>query len=265
MATENFVYPYRQGSHSAIALAQGIDGKVIKLENSKFKPNARKVVINWGSTVMEPDILNTVKVINSPDLVNRASNKKTFFELAKEAGEAGPNIPDFTFSKEIARQWLAEERPKKIFARTVLTGHSGEGILKVDTLEDLEPIPEGTMLVVYVPKKREFRFHVDKQVGVFCVQEKLKKKEVPNEEVDYQIRNHANGFIFAKQDIDVPDGCREQAVKALAITGLDFGAVDVIYNERQEKAYALELNTAPGLEGSTIQDYIDMFKRLKDV
>jgi glutathione synthase/RimK-type ligase-like ATP-grasp enzyme len=213
---------------------------------------------------MEPDILRLTKVINPPSLVNRASNKKNFFELAKEAGEAGPNVPEFTFSKEQARQWLTEDKPKKLFARTVLAGHSGEGIVKVNTVEDLAPIAEGTMFVVYVPKKREFRFHVDRKAGVFCIQEKLKKKDVPNEEVDYQIRNHANGFIFAKQDIDVPEGCKEQAVKALAVTGLDFGAVDVIYNERQATAYALELNTAPGLEGSTIEDYVAMFDRLKN-
>jgi hypothetical protein len=264
MATEHFVYPYRQGSKSAIALAQGIQGKVIRLENSKFKPSMRKTVINWGSTTMDPETLQLTKVINRPELVNRASNKKNFFELAKAAGEAGPNVPDFTFNKEQARQWLTEDRPKKLFARTVLAGHSGEGIVKVNTLEDLEPITDGTMFVVYVPKKREFRFHVDRKVGVFCIQEKLKKADIPNEQVDYQIRNHANGFIFAKQDIEVPDGCKEQAVKALAVTGLDFGAVDVIYNERQATAYALELNTAPGLEGSTIEDYIQMFDRLKN-
>jgi glutathione synthase/RimK-type ligase-like ATP-grasp enzyme len=264
MATENFVYPYRQGSKSAIALAQGIEGKVIKLENSKFKPSNRKVIINWGATTMDPQIIAKSKVLNQPELVRKASNKKLFFDTAKEAGEAGPRVPEFTFSKEEARQWLTQEKPKKLFARTVLAGHSGEGIVKVDTVEQLEPIAEGTLFVVYVPKKREFRFHVDRKLGVFLVQEKMKKKEIPNEEVDYQIRNLANGFIFAKQDIEVPDGCKEQAVKALAVTGLDFGAVDVIYNERQGLAYALELNTAPGLEGSTIEDYAAMFDRLKN-
>ena len=263
MATENFVYPYRQASRSAIALAQGIQGKVLRLENSRFRPTAKKTIINWGSTVEEPNFA-ILKVINPPSLVKKASNKKVFFETVKEAGEAGPKIPEFTFSKEVATQWLTEDKPKKLFARTVLAGHSGEGIVKVTTVEELAPIPDGTMFVVYVPKKREFRFHVDRIGGVFCTQEKLKKKEVPNEEVDYQIRNLANGFIFAKQDIEVPEQCKEEAIKALAVTDLDFGAVDVIYNERQEQAYVLEVNTAPGLEGSTIESYVEMFERLKN-
>jgi D-alanine-D-alanine ligase-like ATP-grasp enzyme len=36
---------------------------------------------------------------------------------------------------------------------------------------------------------------------------------------------------------------------------LDFGAVDVIWNEKQQRAYVLEVNTAPGLEGQTVDDY----------
>lgn len=266
MATTNFVYPYRQGSKSALALAQGLEGKVIKLENSKFKPSAKKLIVNWGSTAQNPAVFGGgAVVLNTPEKIQRASNKKIFFELAKAAGEQGPRVPNFTLSKAEAAGWLTGEKPKRLFARTVLAGHSGEGIVKVNTVEELEAIAEGTLIVEYVPKKREFRFHVDRLQGVFCIQEKLKKKEVPNEEVDYQIRNLANGFIFAKQDIEVPEGCKEEAVKALAVTELDFGAVDVIYNERTNMAYALEVNSAPGLEGSTIEDYVAMVKRFGEV
>jgi D-alanine-D-alanine ligase-like ATP-grasp enzyme len=42
-------------------------------------------------------------------------------------------------------------------------------------------------------------------------------------------------------------------------TGLDFGAVDVIWNAQKEKPYVLEINTAPGLEGQTIADYAAFF------
>jgi glutathione synthase/RimK-type ligase-like ATP-grasp enzyme len=44
-------------------------------------------------------------------------------------------------------------------------------------------------------------------------------------------------------------------------SGLDFGAVDVIWNERQQRAYVLEINSAPGLEGTTIDDYVRYFGR----
>ena len=81
-------------------------------------------------------------------------------------------------------------------------------------------------------------------------------KQLPNDQVDFQIRNAANGFVFARNAIDLPDDCAVQAKKALAMTGLDFGAVDVIYNERLEQSFVLEVNTAPGLEGTTVDDYV---------
>jgi glutathione synthase/RimK-type ligase-like ATP-grasp enzyme len=262
-ATKNFVYPYKQGSKSAIALAQGIQGKVIKLEGSKFIPRAGKVVVNWGSQALPQDYLDSgVKVLNPPNLVVRASNKKTFFSLVKEtAEELRPSIPEFTFSKEEVKRWFEEEKTKLAFARLVLNGHSGEGIRKIEATEQLADYEEGTLFVKYIPKKREFRVHVSKK-GVFCVQEKLKRRELPNEEVDFQIRNASNGFVFARLDIEVPEVCLQEAVKALAVTGLDFAAMDVIYNERKEAAYVLEANTAPGLEGSTIENYVEEVGKL---
>jgi len=265
--TKTFVYPYKQGSKSAIALAQGIPGKVIRLENSKFIPRNDKVVVNWGSQALPREYAEGgVKVINPPELVNRASNKKTFFTLVKETPEENrPSIPEFTFSKEEVKRWFEEEKTKLVFARLVLNGHSGEGIEKVDSVEKLENYhaPE-TLFVKYIPKKREFRVHVSK-LGVFCVQEKLKRRELANDEVDFQIRNAANGFVFARMDLEVPEICYQEAIKALNVTGLDFAAMDVIYNERKETAYVLEANTAPGLEGSTIGDYVNEIKRLADV
>ena len=43
----------------------------------------------------------------------------------------------------------------------------------------------------------------------------------------------------------------------LAVEGLmvDFGAVDVVWNDQYQKAYVLEVNTAPGIENSTVLDY----------
>jgi glutathione synthase/RimK-type ligase-like ATP-grasp enzyme len=47
---------------------------------------------------------------------------------------------------------------------------------------------------------------------------------------------------------------------AVAALGLDFGGVDVIWNERRQMAYVLEVNTACGLEGQTVNDYAEAFR-----
>ena len=39
-------------------------------------------------------------------------------------------------------------------------------------------------------------------------------------------------------------------------------ALDILYNQKYQKAYILEVNTAPGLEGdSTLVSYVEGFKR----
>jgi len=145
---------------------------------------------------------------------------------------------------------------KAVVCRTILNGHSGAGIVIATNEEELVDAP---LYVEYIPKKEEYRVHIFKGEVLHC-QRKARKLEHPADKVNWQIRNHANGFIFEiKEPEDVPEMCIEQALLAVQAVGLDFGAVDVIWNEKQQKAYVLEINTAPGLEGSTLDKYVEAF------
>ncbi len=82
----------------------------------------------------------------------------------------------------------------------------------------------------------------------------------------WKVRNNANGFIFARNGDalgDVPDDVLQQAIDGVTSLGLDFGAADVIYNERSSLAYVLEVNTAPGLEVTTLDNYSAAFNALR--
>jgi glutathione synthase/RimK-type ligase-like ATP-grasp enzyme len=83
--------------------------------------------------------------------------------------------------------------------------------------------------------------------------------ETATEDVNWQVRNHHNGFVFTRSGFDTPEAVSKAAMDAMRILGLDFGAVDVVYNSRENRAYVLEVNTAPGLEGSTVDDYANYF------
>jgi D-alanine-D-alanine ligase-like ATP-grasp enzyme len=50
-----------------------------------------------------------------------------------------------------------------------------------------------------------------------------------------------------------------EAIKAVNCLGLYFGAADVIWNDKEQRAYVLEVNTAPGLEGTTLENYANAF------
>ena len=74
------------------------------------------------------------------------------------------------------------------------------------------------------------------------------------------IRNHSNGYIYARVNVDVPPLLLSSSLSAVNLLGLDFGAVDVGYRERDGKVFVFEVNTAPGLVGTTLDKYANAFK-----
>jgi glutathione synthase/RimK-type ligase-like ATP-grasp enzyme len=121
---------------------------------------------------------------------------------------------------------------------------------------------EAPLYTQYVPKRHEYRVHVF-QGRVIDVQRKARRHDVADEDVNWKVRNNANGFIFARNGDalgTVPDDVLYEATKAVTSLNLDFGAADVIFNEREALAYVLEVNTAPGLVGTTLENYTAAFE-----
>ncbi len=250
------IFPYKAGSASAKALAEALGVKRIKEKGSKFKGAAHKLIINWGCSKLPAELLKC-RVLNSPESVSKASCKLASF---KAMHEAGVSIPRFTERREDVVEGMFED--KTIVARTILRGHSGAGIVVIEPGQEIVAAP---LYVEYVPKKEEYRIHVFNG-EVVDIQRKARKKDVPDDQVNWKVRNLANGFIFARGEDalgNVPQDVLDQAVKAVASLGLDFGAADVIYNDKQKKAYVLEVNTAPGLSGSTLEGYVERLKVMK--
>ena len=92
------------------------------------------------------------------------------------------------------------------------------------------------------------------------IQRKARKRDVPDDAVNWQVRNLDGGFIFAREGVVASPVASEEAVKAVESLSLDFGAVDLIYNAREDKYYVLECNSAPGLSGSTLDGYAERFR-----
>ena len=177
-----FIYPYRKGSKSVKALREN-GFKSIKLENSRFKGRPNKVVINYGSSRLPPEVLKC-RVINSPEAVSKAADKLSSF---KAMAEYGVSVPRFTESSEEASGWGVD-----VVLRHKLNGHSGEGIEIVGA--DHEEMPEAPLYVEYVKKKEEYRVHVF-MGEVIDVQRKARKREVPDEEVNWQVRKDRKSVV----------------------------------------------------------------------
>lgn len=242
------VLPYKQGSRSARALADALGGKVLKLEGSKFNPRHDDVIINWGRTDTGIDYQT---LLNFGPIVQRASNKLLFFQHMRETN-IGVCPPFWSNRNEIP------ENQYPIVCRTVLAGHSGAGIVIADNVGALV---DANLYVKYIKKQDEYRVHLGRR-GETChliaIQRKALNTSVANP--NWLVRNHDNGFVYTRNGFQAPPDVLDKAVACLMASGLDFGAVDVIWNAKQGRAYVLEINTAPGLEGQTIIDYANFFK-----
>jgi glutathione synthase/RimK-type ligase-like ATP-grasp enzyme len=247
------VYPYKVGSRSAKALAVAVGGRVLKHVGSKFRPRLGDTIINWGASELPDFGMSGARVLNQNAFL--AQCKLTAFDLF---GEYGVRIPDYEEDIEYAK-----ELQFPVVCRTKLRGHSGDGIVIANTPEELVEAPLYTQ---YVKKKDEYRVHIidsGDQSSAFFIQRKARKLD--NENPDWQVRNLAGGFVFVEEHIDdVPKDVITQAKNAIVALNLTFGGVDVIWNEKEGKAYVLECNTACGLEERTALHYADALNRIDE-
>lgn len=247
---KTFVYSYNQFSEGAKNLAQALGVKRLKHSGSSAPLGHGSTVICWGSSA-DRVFPGGTRVLNPSHLVHRASNKLAFF---KHLQQSGVRVPEWTENPEVARGWIHEG--SVVVARTVLGGHSGEGIVIIESEVDFVPAP---LYTKYVKKEAEYRVHCAFG-GCIDLQRKIKRPDfvgVPN----WRVRNHQNGFIYVRNNVQAPEEVTAQALEAFKESGLDFGAVDVLWNAQQGKAYVLEINTAPGISGTTVASYSGAFKQ----
>lgn len=226
--------------------------------NGLYSPKKNHIIVNWGNgqtPKWEGKVVGAF--LNRPNRTLNAINKIKAFSLM---GKAGVSIPEWTTDKAVAASWLDDGA--KVIARKTVTGTQGKGITIIDNKEDLHPAP---LYTKYKKKKQEFRVHVF--LGqVIDVQEKRKRKGV---EANALIRTEGNGWVFCRGGVKLEgeqrDKIHNEAINSVLAVGLDFGGVDIIWNEHEKKAYVLEVNSAPGIEGTTVEVYAKALSRVLEI
>lgn len=242
---KTFMYPYKMSSSSAKKLAKMLNIKRV-FPDGKFKNKRNNFIINWGNSHYPNWPIH--RVLNHPDNVRLASNKLFSFRKFKEADV---KHPQWTTDYDTACHWV--EEGFTIVVRKTITGSGGKGVIIVKGEEEL---PIAPLYTKYFKKKEEYRIHV---VYGKMIDYSLKKKR-KGKEVDFQVRSWDNGWVFCRENVVVPKCIEEEAIKAVKALGLHFGAVDIGYNVTKNEPCVFEVNTAPGIEGTTIIKYATAFK-----
>jgi hypothetical protein len=235
------------GSKSGKALANALGIKRIR---PYYEAKRRDIIINWGNSRPSESVPYAERDLNKHSAIALACNKlKTFYTLSTNNFEY---LPDWCTGIMQAINWV--QNGDKVYCRTNLTGHSGSGIVIASDVDSLVTAPLYTKATRH---KYEFRVHVFRET-VIDVQQKKRRSNWTGG--DTGIRNHSNGYIYARADIDYPQEIEQAAIQAVKLLGLDFGAVDIGYRERDNKVFLFEVNTAPGLTGTTLIKYAQAFK-----
>lgn len=173
------------------------------------------------------------------------------FRLFKEHNVSAP---DFSTDYNRVREDIPNGR--QIVCRALTNSSEGRGITIADRTAELPRVP---LYTEYIPKKKEFRVHVF-DGEVIHVAEKRKRRG-DNPDRNTQIRNTANGYVFCTTDLVEPADLRANALAAVTALGRSQGAVDLVYNESKDKSFVLEVNSRPGMEGTTCQKYAEAILR----
>jgi len=220
------------------------DRNVLRVRRTsiRYRRRTSDKIVAWGPTAPSPHTNQQQEAAKK-----LASNKLYSFRKFKEHGVT---TPEWTTIPQEALSWVTPKQ--SVVARYLLTSHSGRGI-SIITHENLhETHPIAKLYVQYKKKKHEYRVHVFQSKVIDVTQ---KKRRAGFENRNNQIRNHQNGWVYCRENITEPEGIQSLALAACSALGLESGAVDIIWNELENKCYVLEVNTAPGVEGTTCKKY----------
>lgn len=220
-----------------------------------------RYVINFGVTKEPTWQQRRIQYSNTPASVRNCVNKLRTLQLLQRAGV---QCLEFTEDRRTLNGWL--ETDGKLIARTVLNGHSGQGIVVVRQA----PIPAAPLYTRYFKKDVEYRVHVAFG-AVILIQQKKRGDNYNGDDRDRAlIRTNDNGWVFCINDLDCNAKNYRRTIETLALNaaqavGINHGAVDILVktpNRGNVSAIVCEINSAPALRNpSTIGAYVGAFQK----
>lgn len=224
---------------------EGLDVKKLKRTNSSYRYRETDIIFNYGCSSYR-NFIPTDPIFNNPSAVAIATNKlETFRQLPD------PVCVEWTTAPSLAVQFV--KNGTKVYCRTLLQSSQGNGIVVASSEAELVSAP---LYTIAYPCLREVRVHVFAgEVIHWAIKKRMNSERLEAEELSgsNEIRNLGNGWVFCREGENLWEMEENRAIGAVEALGLDYGAVDLVSSINDSKV--LEVNTAPGMEGSTLTAY----------
>lgn len=236
---------------------------VIFLADAKFSNSPKKLAARL--TEILPTNRYIVRLKSRPALAPTPRRKlftwgQNLNKLRQYEAFRQNNIPhpEWTTDINVAEQWHRDGHT--VLGRTLINSFGGKGINVFDEESGFNRNINCKVYTKYKKKKHEFRIHVFNGNVIDFAQKKKRTEANRADAINTKIRNFKNGWVYCREGIALNPAIATLAISALRSVGHTYGAVDIIWNEYENQAYVLEINTAPGLAGSTINSYAEAFR-----
>lgn len=186
-------------------------------------------VINWGNRIFKDD---GYFCLNKPSAIGKASNKA---KARRFLHEGGVKIPDTRFYGEKLEFPVIARPPRHERGHDFHVLNDTNDLFKLSSKEDLSDWYFSKIF----DKTEEFRAHV--------AHGKILMMNIKAfHEGDPLSGNFANiGVWKALRWSNFHEGMCQESLKAINVLGLDYGAVDILYNSHNDSWVICEVNTAP--------------------
>lgn len=246
------ICPYKMGSAGARNLREELSSRLgyeVARVDSNFALSSNQWVINWGNGnflgYKEPGAVDA-RVFNPRTAVNKSICKISFFMCMNEAGLP---IPFWTTKQALAQKW--ENDGDRVYCRLDVEGRDGRGI---EISEKQDYLPSAPLYTKGVDSTCEYRIHVFQGDPIFDL---IKNHKNPTA-AQRLVRSGGNGWYYSRECV-APKSVKKLASDCCDALELDFCAVDILWNNKTEKATLLESNTAPELGPWTRAAYAKKF------
>lgn len=273
--------------------------EALKISGGRERPKnvtANDIVIGWGTKTKQAVNFALGTILNHPNAIRKNRNKFSALELMKANRDLAGNIATFCKADQIKQQLQAGHMQLPLIGRKNYH-QGGQGFWLCVATNHLETaIAEGAQYFQnFMDIKTEYRLHVFDGKVIYAVKkienateagwiaqrkEKIldyaQKNNVKVDQAtlkyvlsrlykeqrlpDRIIRSNRLGWKFSSIAIGgINAALKSAAIKSVEAMGLDFGAVDCCL-DMADQAWIIEINSGPGLQGTTLEKYLAAFK-----
>jgi glutathione synthase/RimK-type ligase-like ATP-grasp enzyme len=204
-------------------------------------------IINWGNHVFFND---GYFKMNRPSGIAMASDKRSSRLFLQQKGVKVPRTYAYGDNFDFSHGPIVARPSQHHGGQNFNIINDGNDFLRLSKLHDLTY----WYFAEIFPKTTEFRVHVGHGKALFVQEKPLVEGEIRAN----QAVNHESWTVVRWSN--QISAVNVEAIKAVELLGLDYGAADVMYNASDDSVAICEVNTSPSINTPySSQKYADYF------